>query len=576
MQKLSFILIIILLSAIFITEGFGFPGLRPITYYLILVLAGLALLSSFFLKQRINVPRKIGLLVFFFLVLTLLSHIFSVNLEKSVLSFFLYFSAFSLFLYAYNNQKKLKQVFPIFLIVIAFALATYSLWLNYQMLSLINFRYLMPNDGFNLVYSTYAKHNHLGDFLLLILVANFYFLLAGKYRLANIILIIVFLPQFMLSYSRSAYSALAISMVVMLIFYLRKKRKGESRIRQYFLILVLLLVSLTSLFYAFSLTKNVQNQSFIQHVRQYYPENIKQVSKVTLNGRDQYWQEAFTSIKERPLFGLGLGNFFNASTRHTPTPFEWVRTSLNMFLTVFTETGVIAGLVFMLIILQLLLRAKKNSLYFYLWLALLINFMTDYTYAIYSMFILFFILAGLMLKNNKDLTIKPKALLIAGTVPVFLLLAISLHNIFLRMDKSTLALAVYPFKKTPYEKLIVKNMATQKYGNVFFLLKAYEYMYKGNTSVLVSIANLHLSLGNKDVALQKLKKAYYWHPFEGVDLYRRIYYLEKELNGTKNANSFVKLHTQKIQQLKEHYRTEIVKEDLKKFCQLKKLSCNNH
>ena len=117
--------------------------------------------------------------------------------------------------------------------------------------------------------------------------------------------------------------------------------------------------------------------------------------------RSEYLNQTMLSILERPLLGVGPGNFVYASKKYTKPTESWTETAHNIFLEIFVENGIPAGIVFVLIMFQIF-RQSERSLFFYLALSMLINFQFDYTYRIYSFLLLFFTLLGVSYKEVKD------------------------------------------------------------------------------------------------------------------------------------------------------------------------------
>ena len=121
--------------------------------------------------------------------------------------------------------------------------------------------------------------------------------------------------------------------------------------------------------------------------------------KSLLGGRPQILTQGLSYILERPLLGAGPGNFIYASQKLRNG--SYTETAHNIFVDILVENGIPAGVVFLLIIIEFFRRSDKK-LPFFLALGLLVNFQTDYTYRIYSLFLLFFIILGLFKIQRKQ------------------------------------------------------------------------------------------------------------------------------------------------------------------------------
>jgi O-antigen ligase len=117
--------------------------------------------------------------------------------------------------------------------------------------------------------------------------------------------------------------------------------------------------------------------------------------------RIEYTTDGLASILQNPLLGVGPGNFVLISQSNWKPGYLWTESGHNILLDIFVENGVLAGVFFILIIYQFLKQASRN-VFFFMALALLFNFLTDYTYRIFSFFLLFYILQGLALNLPKS------------------------------------------------------------------------------------------------------------------------------------------------------------------------------
>ncbi|OGH16154.1 MAG: hypothetical protein A3C30_02825 [Candidatus Levybacteria bacterium RIFCSPHIGHO2_02_FULL_40_18] len=384
-----------LLSLAVFLEGIGIPYDRKIPLYLLLSLPYVLFILN--RKWKIELPRTLKILFGGFLFFSLVSTLLSPNVRTSIEYLFLYTSAFLFFVYIINNKEQIER----FMLPLIFAFSALFVIYSLALPALIRtFPFLEPQFGYQVVFSKFFSHNHLGDFLLLPLVMLFYYLLSNRNSTNNrsiiyyLLSIILFLPYFLFSFSRSAYLALFLTLVLMVAGLVRTKMFKFS-LPAVILLVFSLLLPLLFIFsvvqrYDYSLSSRISYLLTNRYGLEYKEES---------GNRLEYLSQSFLSIRKNPLFGTGPGNFIEASNKFKGNYSTPTETAHNVFLEMLVENGVLAGIVFVFLIFELLRRSQRN-VYFYMALGLLINFQTDYTYRIYFLFVLFFILLGLAYKEG--------------------------------------------------------------------------------------------------------------------------------------------------------------------------------
>lgn len=369
-----------LIAIIILVDGLGILPNRSLIVWPILVLS-IATFTALVWQRKLRFSYFL-ILWAFFLTITGVSTVYSSNFTKSIIYFVVYLSLIPIFLFV--NQHK-DYFYKKFLVLIA--LISYLFVLIFTIFQYINFT---PNSGYQFIFPSYGSHNHLGDFLILILLILFYLLLTKtirKYYLIAILTTILTLPYFLFSFSRSAYISFLASLVLM-IFLLIKNKSLELKIPT----LVLLTTTIgISILFIFSVVKT-QN-SFTNKLHTILIEkNLG--DKEGLSSRNFFAEDAFESIMKKSVLGVGPGNYIDVSRVHTIIGTR-SETSHNIFLDIFSENGIVAGVIFILILVELFRKSDKN-LIFFLALAMIINFQTDYTYRIFSFLLLFFVLLALI------------------------------------------------------------------------------------------------------------------------------------------------------------------------------------
>ncbi len=381
----TFVFYVIIIAAL-VLEGTGVTSGRTFAYFIIIGLS--VVLCALSRKEQFKIPKNLLIASTLFLVLSLISALFSADILRSLQLVLFYATCFGVLVLIHNNKAKIEKYFLEFIVALGFFFCLYSVLIGVFLNN--NIADLIPQVGYQLVYPYTFIHNHLGDFLLLPIIICGYFILKKKYMLNSILSIIFFAPFFIFSYSRSAYFDLA-AILTLLIIYAYKSKK--LRILS-FQTLGVIFLSVHLLLLSLAVTSNNKNLSNIYNVKNFLSQKELLHQKQLLGSRPEYTQEAIKSIINKPLFGVGPNNFYLASIKYTTFKQRWTGTAHNIFLEVMVENGLLAGILLLLLILNLLIKSRKN-IYFVLGLALLFNFQTDYTYKVYSLSLLFFILLGL-------------------------------------------------------------------------------------------------------------------------------------------------------------------------------------
>lgn len=391
--KISVTAFFLLLATALVIEGVGIWGSRSIIPFL-LVSAPFFLISiDVFYNYQYSLPKQVILLGSFFLLGTLLSLLSSVNLSQSLHYTLYYISLFLFFIYAYNHQNDIRKFIQPFTIILGFlfAISSMLLWIVWEIAHLD----LFPKDGYQFIYNRWSSHHHLADFLLLFFAPFFFMLMKEVAKKRDIVVFLIFLPFFIFSYSRSAYLSLFLIFIVLFIIFWQRLMKKNL----YAMIAGVFSIVLFFLFIA----TTIETHTFkpFRPVHEFLTTNYNLKYKTFLSKRDIYFSNSLQAIIDNPL-GYGPGNYLYASAIYTNDEKDRTETSHNIFLDIFVENGVLAGVSIVLLFCWFLYAGVKTRPDYFAMIALMVNFQTDYTYRIFSFLLLFMVIAACLIPRSHN------------------------------------------------------------------------------------------------------------------------------------------------------------------------------
>lgn len=394
--------LIAILFLILSFEGLGVPYGREISYFLILFSSVIFIVHTFFQKKKIIFPKLLTVLFLIFLASSFTSSLLSQNVPKTIFYSFYQISLFLFLICAYNYQEQVEKQLYVLIFGCSVLFSSYFLLLHLNF-----FKLFIPSSGYQFVFSHTASHVHLGDFLIIPTIILLYNLYHKRFIKSSLAAIFVLLPFIMFSFSRSAYASIAFCSLILHVFSVFKNQIPK---RVFILRLFILLFVLGSVFAFLVTTSRANNKSALSTIYTYLVQNQNLSNNKDLVGRRPYYfKQAIDSFFKNPLIGIGPNNFHSVSLTYAKKPYlESTETVHNIFLEVLVGQGMVGLLPFAGIIILVLLKSKKNGLYF-VPLAMLLNFQTDYTYHIYSFLLLFFIIAGTIYSENHSVNPKPSS-----------------------------------------------------------------------------------------------------------------------------------------------------------------------
>lgn len=531
-------------------EGLGlWVDHRVFLFYFSVLSTFLYVSLSFSLKppEHIKIPMRAGLLWIFFLIFSIIStFFFSVDKQVSFEMLLLYYSCFLLFIFFYNYKKITHWYIYYLPVILGVFFTCYSFILPF--LKQKGFNFLLPVFEKQFVFASYTGHNHLGDFIGLLLIIFTY--LSFKKKLVFLSFFTFFLVILITSFSRSAYWAFFVVFVLMLFHY---RKKLSSHLLPLFFFFLALIMFVT---YLFSVEQPL-NSPFLKV--QIYGKRIFNVApRNIISSRDIYAKQALYSIKEHPFFGVGGGNFLVVSKRNIIMN-NFSDSAHNIFLELTTEQGILAAFFFFILVLYISRQALVSpSLPGYLFLYLLLNFQTDYTYQIYSLFVFWIILSALVSAEKKELSISYSLCSFFSIIPLIILVCITTSTLLVQIGKYKSAIQLYPFNNEAYRRAI-KSQDDQ----TEFYIKQGEIMAPYDIGIIANSAEYFLQQGDRHRALLYYEKIYAMNRLCSFYFIKQIYILKRSLYSQKQATYFLR---RIVNEYKRIFATNSLREEVADFC----------
>ncbi len=285
----------------------------------------------------------------------------------------------SVFILSLTNPVKWEK--KRFLVVILFAISA-SLYIGYSFFPYI-FSFLRPT-AYQFILPVEGQHNQLGDLGGLAFVA-----LLGP-PIGSVLFIpfaLFILGILFVSFSKSAF--LSMFGVLLILVFEKKGRYIAGALVFFILFLIIILLY----------TKGASIIPPIATAQYFMTKALHLDPKPLMSGRDSYFPQAIHAWATAPLsqflFGYGPGNYVYASFRNATALYLTTTETHNIFLSIFIESGFLSLFWFILFCLFVIVAGFKNkNPSVYLFIYLLINFQTNFSYAIPLFMLLFFFFAG--------------------------------------------------------------------------------------------------------------------------------------------------------------------------------------
>ena len=387
-----------------------------------LMLWGLNIISQknfHFVNLSLNLP------IFCFIIICLLSLIWSNNLTISIKELPLFLMGPCLYFIIINNLNYPKHVDKILTVIFIIG----GLFGIYGILQYfgIDFSFWEGNFGRQKVSGLFGNVNFFAEYLIVPLPIAVSLFFASKNKMKKLLLLIGILAMassLILTFTRGSYLAFGSALIVMFFLFLASRDinfiKNNKKI---FIIILVVIIIITFLFVV--PTPLNKSGTVISEIKSRI--SVTQLTQdSSYKRRIAIWKFTVLMIKDRPLLGSGLGTFkynilryqaefFDQGQNRTIYPYGFAEKAHNEYLQLWTELGIIGLSIFIWLMviyfnygIKMLQKTRddyKRGILIGLMgavVAILVDSLFGFPFHLPASIILFWIVLGLSMVINKD------------------------------------------------------------------------------------------------------------------------------------------------------------------------------
>lgn len=536
-QNLHLGIFFVAFLAISLIEGIHFIlDLRFLYFFLFALPLFLFLFDP---KKHYSVPKVFLGLTVLYLGSSFVSLINSKQIGVSLELFLRDLNLILLFIYAYQHAEHIQKWLPKMIVI----LAMIFIGVSFFCLSTGYGREFIKSVRLNLLFNPAYLHKTIGDYLVLPILICIYFFFINRKKIWLVPLVPMTLV-FLVSFSRTAYITLAISLIVFFLSH-RSLFKKVPPLLVISLVLNVFFILGASLLFVTRVDNTVltelQNNSSIQGILHARP---------LFFSRSPYWTMGIKGFLLEPFVGIGQGNFPYLSYRFTDELFVSTLTSFNLIIDMLAEQGIFTTLSFILLIIYILFVSDKKSLSFLLFSSLFISFMGFSTYTYVQLWMLFFVLGGLTIatqsKTHALLLSKKTLFMVTGIGIVYTQLLFG-HSFLANNGKRDIAQYIYPFDRTNLETLIEqKKKDKESHSTIASYIERYQKAFGVDAFRLEYVGDRYAEFGSAFYdrkALAAYEASFVWGGYiygdSMVDRMEKLYTLKRDLEGQDSADSYI-------------------------------------
>jgi len=387
-----------------------------------LMLWGLNIISQknfHFVNLSLNLP------IFCFIIICLLSLIWSNNLTISIKELPLFLMGPCLYFIIINNLNYPKHVDKILTVIFIIG----GLFGIYGILQYfgIDFSFWEGNFGRQKVSGLFGNVNFFAEYLIVPLPIAVSLFFASRNKFKKILLLIAILAMgtsLIVTFTRGSYLGFSSALIFMFFLFLISRGKGFIKNNKKIFIIILVVIIIITFLFVVPTPLNKSGTVISEIKSRISVTQLTQDS--SYKRRIAIWKFTVLMIKDRPLLGSGLGTFkynilryqaefFDQGQNRTIYPYGFAEKAHNEYLQLWTELGIIGLSIFIWLMviyfnygIKMLQKTRddyKRGILIGLMgavVAILVDSLFGFPFHLPASIILFWIVLGLSMVINKD------------------------------------------------------------------------------------------------------------------------------------------------------------------------------
>lgn len=493
-----------------------FYQLEPeINFPVILLLFSLSLFLLLYQKKFIKLPKLFSFFYAFFFAAQLNSFIHSPTKFQGTLELFESLNAFLIVILSLNLNNNSPSLFwPL--------IFSSSFW---AFVGIGEYTSRKPLSGGRYLLEPFHWPSLAADLFLLVLPAamSLFFQIKNKsYKLIILFPCIFFLTSAWFLTQSHIWLVILLFLFIPLsisLGYLKQKKLDalKENLKRLTILIILLLALLPTLKSAFGYESIPESATIFQN-------------KIFFQNKNDLFEFALYTLRKLPWWGIGLGNFGLKYLNQQTQPWNWSDFLSNEIFQTAAETGfpglLTQGLLFCFILIVCVRNAYRYirefnflqiSTTLSVFLFLIFNLINDFSYRIFPLQLIFFLLFSFLLKDSPSFKLKYKPAILLTSVLILISGFLTLDGFLLRYAQKSFAKKNYSLS----EKILV------------WLTKRPDYVL--NPRVLLWLSANALGKQNPPKAISYLEEAKKSKPFDDEIDYQiaSIFYAQKDINTTQ-------------------------------------------
>lgn len=326
-------------------------------------------------KKKGFIYSSLNLPVLSFILICVLSLLWSTNIFSSIRELPLFLAGPLLYFLVINNINNRKQINKIInaLILIGTLLGIYGIFQYFG----IDFSIFESAKGRQQVFGLFGNVNYFAEYLIIPIPIAIPLFLVNKNKIKKVLLLIAILTMsisLLFTFTRSSYLGFGVSLILMFFLYTIQWRQKFIKNKKKIVIVILLLAAIGTIVFSLPNPFNKPGTIINKIKSRISPTQLTQDSSI--KRRLATWQFTILMIKDHPVFGSGIGTykyntlryqaeFFSKNNNRSIYPHGFAQEAHNEYLQIWAEMGIVGLSIFIWVIFSYfkygLKALKKNE-----------------------------------------------------------------------------------------------------------------------------------------------------------------------------------------------------------------------